>query len=60
MNAEQFAQTYGLRDGKRLRQVIRDKNLMPQHRHGEQYEITTTDAARLNEDPDVCRILALG
>jgi hypothetical protein len=53
LNAEEFARANDLQDGKRLRQLIRDKKLMPQHRHGERYEIRAEDAARIRRDPDV-------
>lgn len=57
VNAEEFARAHKLPDGKRLRQAIRDANLMPGHRHGERYEIHADDAARMEQHPDVKRIL---
>ena len=56
MNAEELARSLGLRNGKRLRQVIRENDLMPRHHRGERYEIHADDAARIARDPDAKRL----
>ena len=57
VSAPELARRLGL-NPKWLRQLIRDRRLVPSHPHGARYELDMDDVARISRHPDVQQAVA--